>query len=106
MYVPDHFREPDIAALHALIREHSFGTLVSVLEGTPFATHMPFLLDSDRGPWGTLAGHVARANPHWRAFVESSGGIKESLVLFTGPHAYISPSWYEAPIAVPTWNYV
>ena len=113
MYVPEHFRESRPDALHDFIRHHSFGTLVSVLDGAPFATHLPFLVDASRGPHGTLLGHMARANPHWRAFAGANGagaGAKstetpESLVTFLGPHAYISPSWYETPISVPTWNY-
>jgi len=84
------------------MREHSFGTLISQLEGEPFATHLPILLDAERGPCGTLVGHMARANPHWRAFTPEAA---ESLIIFQGPHAYISPSWYVAEQAVPTWNY-
>jgi len=113
LYIPEHFRESRTGALHAFIRDHSFGTLVSVLDGAPFATHLPFLVDADRGPHGTLLGHMARANPHWHAFdrassaeaAASAGGSPESLVTFLGPHAYISPSWYQTPISVPTWNY-
>jgi len=111
MYIPEHFRESRIETLHALIRQHSFGTLVSLVDGAPFATQLPFLLDGTRGAHGTLVGHMARANPHWTAFVGASepridgGAGVESLVMFAGPHAYVSPSWYEAPVAVPTWNY-
>jgi transcriptional regulator len=65
------------------------------------ATHLPVLLDETRGPNGTLQGHMARANPHWRAFQPEV----ESLVIFHGPHAYISPSWYVSEQTVPTWNY-
>jgi transcriptional regulator len=103
MYIPAAFRESRLEVLHALIREHSFATLVSQLEdGELFATHMPFLLEASRGESGTLLGHMARANPHWRAF--SSGG-RQALVIFEGPHAYISPNWYTSGQAVPTWNY-
>jgi transcriptional regulator len=100
MYIPAAFREARLDVLHALIREHSFGTLVSSLEEGLFATHLPFLLDSATGDYGTLLGHMARANPHWREL-----GRAESLVIFQGPHAYISPSWYVTQPAVPTWNY-
>jgi transcriptional regulator len=101
MYIPAAFRENQLEVLHAHIREHSFGTLVSLVDGELFATHQPFLLDESRGENGTLLGHMARANPHWRGF---SSGV-QSLVIFHGPHAYISPSWYVAEQSVPTWNY-
>ena len=70
--------------------------------GAPFATHLPFLVDDARGPRGTLRGHVARANPHWR-YVAAG---RPTLVVFSGAHAYVSPSWYANHPAVPTWNYV
>jgi transcriptional regulator len=101
MYVPPHFAESDPAALHAFIERHSFGLLVSSVDGVPFATHLPLLLDRAAGPHGTLIGHVARANPHWR---ELAGAT--ALAVFSGPHAYVSPTWYEAENVVPTWNYV
>jgi transcriptional regulator len=101
MYIPEHFRESRSAVLHDFIRLHSFGTLVSQVEGEPFATHLPFLLDAESGPHGTLRAHVARANPHWRGLHEDA----QALVMFQGPHAYVSPSWYATPVAVPTWNY-
>ncbi|MGH7266366.1 MAG: FMN-binding negative transcriptional regulator, partial [Candidatus Rokuibacteriota bacterium] len=102
MYVPRHFDASDPGRCHALIRAEPFGTLVAVDEaGAPFATHVPFLLDADRGPLGTLLGHVARANPQWRLF-----SSRPVLALFQGPHAYVSPAWYEAHPSVPTWNYV
>ena len=101
MYIPAHFREARIEVLHKLVREHSFGTLVSRLEGDLVATHLPFLLDDQRGPQGTLLAHMARANPHWRAFEAEA----DSMAIFQGPHAYISPSWYVSELNVPTWNY-
>jgi transcriptional regulator len=101
MYVPKHFAEDDPAALRACIEASPFATVVSMLEGQLIATHVPVLLDGDAAPGGTLTGHVARANPHWRAF----DGVAESLVIFTGPHAYVSPAWYSEMPAVPTWNY-
>ena len=101
MYIPPAFRESRPEVLHGLIRRHSFGTLVSRVDGELFATHLPFLLNADRGPHGTLRSHMARANPHWRGFAVDA----EVLVLFQGPHAYVSPVWYATPVAVPTWNY-
>jgi transcriptional regulator len=97
MYVPGHFAEPDAEKLARLIADYSFGTLVTVSDGRPFASHIPFLYQRERN---VLLGHVARANPQWRDF--SAGG--EVLVIFQGPHAYVSPSWYQTP-GVPTWNY-
>jgi transcriptional regulator len=101
MYVPPHFAESDPAALHDFIEAHGFGLLVSPVGGVPFATHLPFLLDRATGPHGTLIGHVARANPHWRDLATGP-----ALAVFSGPHAYVSPTWYEAENTVPTWNYV
>ena len=102
MYTPRHFREDDPGILRAVMRENSFATLVSLDGGELTATHLPLLLDEDRGAHGTLIGHVARANPQWRGFAGS-----DVLAIFQGPHAYVSPSWYEDRAAnVPTWNYV
>lgn len=101
MYVPEHFRESDQPTLHAFMRAHSFATLVSTGVDGMIATHLPLLLDADRGPCGTLVGHLARANPHGALLAE--GG--EALAIFHGPHAYVSPQWYTTPMAVPTWNY-
>ncbi|GAC1567242.1 MAG: FMN-binding negative transcriptional regulator [Ktedonobacteraceae bacterium] len=101
MYVPEHFREDDKAVLQAFIRDHSFGILVTQGEDAPFATHLPFLFDADASPYGTLQAHMARANPQWHSFSNK----QEALVIFQGPHAYVSPSWYDVVWSVPTWNY-
>ena len=109
MYIPNSFREDDTALLHDLMRRHNFAVLVTQHTpapgagpgGAPFATHLPFLLDPARGPYGTLIAHMARANPQWRDFAAG----QEALVIFQGAHAYISPSWYEVVPSVPTWNY-
>lgn len=101
MYIPAHFSQSNIASLHDFIDEHPFGLLVSQVDGAPFATHLPLLLDRDQAPNGILLGHVARPNPHWRSLVGQS-----VLCVFNGPHAYVSPTWYEADKVVPTWNYV
>jgi len=109
MYVPPSFEASDRAWCHALIESQSFGTLVGVDDaGLPFATHLPFLLDADRGPLGTLLGHVARANPQWRQFRTGADRApgRPVLAIFHGPHAYVSPAWYEVSPSVPTWNYV
>jgi transcriptional regulator len=101
MYVPAAFAEEDLAALHALIDAHGFATLVSSGPDGLVATHLPILLDRSRGPKGTLVAHLARANPH----AHGLNGV-ETLVIFQGPHGYVSPSWYKTHPAVPTWNYV
>ncbi|OWK36297.1 FMN-binding negative transcriptional regulator [Fimbriiglobus ruber] len=100
MFIPSAFAEADPRKLHSFIEQHSFGLVVSQVGGEPFATHIPILLDRDAGPHGTLIGHFARANPQW---VEITG--QSVLAVFSGPHAYISPTWYEAVDTVPTWNY-
>jgi transcriptional regulator len=102
MYMPERFREDDLQTLHALMRDYSFATLVTQHEGVPLASHLPLILAADEGPYGTLYGHMARANPQWRDFDTS----QDVLVIFQGPHTYVSPSWYEEDAAnVPTWNY-
>jgi transcriptional regulator len=100
MYVPAAFAEADPTRLHDFIEQNSFGLLVSQVGGLPFASHLPFLLDRTAGPHGALVGHVARANPQWR---DAAG--QTVLAVFSGPHAYVSPTWYEAEQVVPTWNY-
>jgi len=100
MYIPAAFAENELSRLHDFIEQHSFGLLVSQVEQLPFATHLPFMLERTAGANGALVGHMARANPHWR---EAEG--RSALAIFSGPHAYISPTWYEAEQVVPTWNY-
>ena len=103
MYIPRHFEVTDTAWCHALMRAQSFATMITADDtGAPFATHLPILVDATRGPRGTLRGHVARANPHWRYLAAG----RPTLVVFSGAHAYVSPSWYATQPAVPTWNYV
>lgn len=105
MYIPEHFAERDVAVLHALVRSHPLGTWVAHAGERLTVNHIPFVLDSTRGPLGTLVGHVARANGVWKALP----GQVESVVVFQGPQAYITPSWYPAKQehgkVVPTWNY-
>jgi transcriptional regulator len=101
MYIPKPFHVSDRQVLCEFLERHSFATLVSVVDGKPFATHLPLLLDRMPTAHGALLGHVARANPQWRTF----DGQQEALAIFQGPHAYVSPSWYSTSPAVPTWNY-
>jgi len=102
MYIPKHFREDDLVVLLALMRTYSFAILVSTQEdGVPVATHLPVSLEAEPAPYGTLKAHLALGNSQWRTLQEG----REVLVIFQGPHSYISPSWYEAELSVPTWNY-
>jgi transcriptional regulator len=101
MYLPKHFEVTDQATIDAFVRANPFATLVSVIGGGIFATHVPMLADGDLAAGGVLLGHVAKANDHIRAF----DGASESLMIFQGPHAYVSPTWYASSPAVPTWNY-
>jgi transcriptional regulator len=104
MYIPEAFCEDDSAKLHALMQAYNFAALVTQsLDGVPVATHLPCIVDTNPGSYGfgTLFCHMARANQQWRNFTSEH----EVLVIFQGPHAYISPSWYEEALSVPTWNY-
>jgi transcriptional regulator len=104
MYLPAHFEETRLDTLHALIRARPLATVVTLSAGGIEANHIPLELH-DGGRFGTLRGHVARANPMWRDRVPSV----EVLTIFQGPAGYISPSWYptkrEHGKVVPTWNY-
>lgn len=101
IYTPRHFAAPDHDAVARLIRDHPFATLVTPGAPEPVISHLPLLLVPGAESYGTLIGHMARANPHWK-----QAGDAESVAIFHGPHAYVSPSWYADPAdAVPTWNY-
>lgn len=99
MYIPEFNRVEDTAVAVAFMRANPFAILVSNSEQTPFATHLPVVIVEAAGKV-TLRAHVAKANPHWKLLEQ-----QESLVIFQGPHAYISPSLYEIRESVPTWNY-
>lgn len=101
MYTPPSFRVEDLGAIHAFIKANSFAAIVSAHEGIPSGTHLPFMIDPERGSYGTLRAHLARANQLWRTWTPETN----VLVIFTGPHAYISPAWYQHQETVPTWNY-
>lgn len=102
MYLPGHFAVTDPALLHEVIDRHNFATLVTVHDGAPVASHVPFLRVPGAEPHGSLLAHLARANPQWRDF---ASGL-EALVIFQAEHAYITPSWYGEHPSVPTWNYM
>ena len=102
MYTPDSFKMDYLARPHQIMRRYPFALLLTENAGDIEASHLPFMVDAERGPHGTLLGHMARANSHWQLF----DGQRKAQVVFTGPHTYISPSWYENKVTVPTWNYV
>ena len=106
MYLPSHFQETRADVLQELIRTHPLGTLVTFGPDGLNANHVPFEYDPHPAPLGILRAHVARANPVWR---EAATDVP-SLVVFQGPDAYVSPSWYPSKAehgkVVPTWNYV
>lgn len=105
MYLPKQHEETRLEVLHQHIHANPLGTWVVLGDGELMANHVPFLLDSSRGEFGTLVGHIAKANPVWH---QSNFDIP-AVVCFHGPQSYISPSWYpskhEHGKAVPTWNY-
>lgn len=103
MYIPRHFSHEDRDIALRLVSENAFGLLmtpVDTQDGTPELTHLPMLYIEEEGE-GRIIGHVAKANPHWKSF----DGKTPAIAVFTGPHAYISPNWYESEAMVPTWNY-
>lgn len=101
MYLPSAFAVNDLPVLHDFMEQYSFATLVTQDSGELIASHIPFVLDRDAGPYGCLRGHLAIRNPQLAHLASGS----EALIIFQGPHSYISPSWYAAPDNVPTWNY-
>ena len=105
MYVPPAFREADLPSLQAALRDVRLANLVTATDEGLIATPLPLFLVPEEGPYGTLYGHLARANPQGQR-----AAIGEAMALFPGPDAYVSPSWYaskqEHGKVVPTWNYV
>jgi len=105
MYTPKHFEEPRIEVMHELMRARPLATLVTLTSNGLNANHIPLHLVDAPAPFGTLRGHVARANPMWSDYAEDV----EVLAIFHGSDSYITPSWYatkkETGKVVPTWNY-
>ncbi|NPU91714.1 MAG: FMN-binding negative transcriptional regulator [Gammaproteobacteria bacterium] len=99
MYVPEHFSVKEAAVLYDWIERWSFGTLITSHRGRMEANQIPFLVDRERGD---LLGHVARSNKQWQTLLNA----EHLLVVFNGPHGYVSPAWYSQPDGVPTWNYL
>lgn len=103
MYNPAHFRIDDPIVIGEFLDRHNFALLVSDDGTAPIASHLPLLYERDdaAGGAGRLLGHMARPNPQWKSFRPD----REIMAVFSGPHAYVSPSWYATAPAVPTWNY-
>ena len=101
MYIPNSFKPTNIQVVKGFIQEFSFATLICQVDHKPFGVHIPIELAIDDSDAEVLYGHVAKANPIWKAFASPS----QALVIFQGPHAYVSSSWYGHE-NVPTWNYI
>ena len=102
MYIPKYFQLEDQPKIINFIEKHPFGTIITKDVQTPVATHLPFILNKEEQSEGlTLYSHFAKANQHWQKVSN-----QRSLVIFNGPHAYISPKYYDNKNSVPTWNYV
>ena len=105
MYIPPAFKDDDVESIRRTIRNARLANLVTATTDGPVATPLPLFLDETEGEHGTLYGHVARANPQWRL-----PPLGEALAIFSGPEAYVTPSWYatkqETGKVVPTWNYI
>ncbi|KYD05464.1 FMN-binding negative transcriptional regulator [Heyndrickxia sporothermodurans] len=99
MYIPKYFKITDVDEIWDFVQKNSFGTIVTTEKGKPIATHLPLQLIKE-GDTFYITGHLAYGNPQWRTFET----CEDVLVIFQGPHAYISSSWYEDD-NVPTWNY-
>ena len=95
------YRNEDPDALRRVMDAYPFAILVSQRDAEPIASHLPFMW-TPGGEHGVLVGHMARANPQWKSWDAAT----RLLVIFQGPHSYISPAWYTEQVTVPTWNYV
>ncbi|MBC8111093.1 MAG: FMN-binding negative transcriptional regulator [Verrucomicrobia bacterium] len=101
MYIPKSYKNENSAEIEEFIQSNSFGILVSQTENKLWATHIPLELGKNEKDEQVLTGHISRGNPQWKNFTDKSA----VLAIFSGPHAYISSSWYDHE-NVPTWNYI
>jgi len=100
IYIPQYYKEMDLDKLVAFMKKYDFATIISSDDQKPIATHLPFLIEQN-GDTIKIKSHMAKANVQWRSF----NNAKEVLVIFQGPHSYISPKLYDSALSVPTWNY-
>ena len=101
MYIPHAYRNENIAEIEDFIRQNSFAILINQVDDSPWATHIPLELARNDAGDPILVGHLAKANGQWKSFEANP----EVLVVFNGPHSYVSSSWYQEE-EVPTWNYI
>jgi transcriptional regulator len=101
MYIPDLYKNENVDEIRDFLRSNSFGILISTVDGKPWATHIPLELDTNADGQEILHGHISRENPQWKNWSPD----EKVLAVFSGPHAYISSSWYDHE-NVPTWNYI
>ena len=101
MYIPDIYKNENKEEINKFIQENSFGILINQTNGKLWATHIPLELDTNKNGGSILFGHLSKENPQWEGFIENN----EVLAVFSGPHSYISSSWYDHE-NVPTWNYI
>jgi transcriptional regulator len=101
MYIPDIFKNENQEDIINFLQENSFGILVNQTNGKLWATHIPLELDIDKNGKQILFGHISKENPQWKNFEEND----KILAIFSGPHSYISSSWYDHE-NVPTWNFI
>lgn len=100
MYIPKYFKVTDFDEIREFIQKNSFGTIVTTKQDKPIASHLPLELHTQGNDY-YITGHIAYANPQWKTFEDENNNV---LVIYQGPHSYISSSWYEQE-NVPTWNY-
>ncbi|NQZ45374.1 MAG: FMN-binding negative transcriptional regulator [Flavobacteriaceae bacterium] len=101
MYIPHYYKNENTAEVKAFIKDNAFGILINQYDGRPWATHIPLELERNQKGQEVLTGHIAKANPQWKAFQDQN----EVLCIFNGPHTYVSSSWYQEE-EVPTWDYI
>ncbi|HYC38165.1 MAG TPA: FMN-binding negative transcriptional regulator [Usitatibacter sp.] len=101
LYVPPHFRQDDAELLFSFIQQNAFATLVSAGEAGLHVSHIPFVAEREADGAVRLLGHVAIGNEQWKVLE----GARDIVAIFHGPHAYVSPGWYQSHPSVPTWNY-
>jgi len=100
MYIPHHYKNENPQEVKEFIKKNSFGILINLVDGKPWATHIPLELEKKHEK-EVLVGHIAKGNPQWKSFTDKA----QVLCIFNGPHAYVSSSWYKEE-EVPTWNYI